>query len=245
MTRKANVETVPGGFQKAQVREPVLCIKPGIFASGEVGAGTGSSSQPVDSEQGSLPTEPQYVFGYGSLIWRPGFEHEGRQRAVLGGFRRSFRQASSDHRGTPERPGRVVTLVASHEHRTVGVVYELGAAAARILAELDYRERAGYERVTLSVVLDDGRSATVVTWIAHPGNEHDGGELELEALLEVLRWAEGPSGRNDEYVHQLESALLELDGADELVSELSRRLRDQGAAGPAPLLAEGPPDSTT
>lgn len=245
MARKVNVETVPGDFQKTQVREPVLCVKPGIFASGEGGAGTGSSCVGAGSEQGSLPTEVSYVFGYGSLIWRPSFPFVSRQRAVLSGFRRSFRQASSDHRGTPERPGRVVTLVSSLAHHAVGVVYELPQPAAPILAELDHRERAGYERVSLRVTLDGGTVASAVTWIAAPGNTHDAGELELEALIELIALAQGPSGRNDDYVYRLEAALLELDGADELVTELSRRLRVYGAAPAEPPLASGPPDKTT
>lgn len=186
------------------------------------------------------------IFGYGSLIWRPSFAYVSRRRAVLSGFRRSFRQASIDHRGTPERPGRVVTLVASAADRAVGVVYELAEPTAmQILAELDHRERAGYERVTLEVRLDDGRSAAAVTWIANPGNEHDAGELALDELLTHVARAEGPSGRNDEYVYELERALRELEGADELVTELARRLRIYGAAGGAPLLASGPPESTT
>jgi cation transport regulator ChaC len=245
MTRKANVETVPGSFQKTQVREPVLCCKPGIFASGQGKPGTGSSDRYRHSEQGSLPTDVSYVFGYGSLIWRPSFAFVSRQRAVLSGFRRSFRQASSDHRGTPEQPGRVVTLVSSLEHHAVGVVYELAQPAARVLAELDHRERAGYERVTLQVSLDGGATASAATWIAAPGNAHDAGELDLDALSELITLAQGPSGRNDDYVYRLEQALLELHGADELVSELSRRLRAYGGAAVAPLLASGPPDKTT
>jgi glutathione-specific gamma-glutamylcyclotransferase len=245
MARKANVETVPGDFQKTQVQEPVLCVKHGIFASDRAVAGTGSRTGRATSTQGSLPTVRSYVFGYGSLIWRPSFPFVSRQRAVVAGFRRSFRQASSDHRGTPERPGRVATLISSAQHCTVGVVYELPQPATGILEELDHRERAGYERISMQVMLEDGTRACAVTWIAAPGNAYDAGELELGALIPLIASAQGPSGRNDEYVYRLEAALLELEGGDELVSQLSRGLRAHRAAGAEPLLASGPPDSNT
>lgn len=171
-----------------------------------------------------ISTNRLAIFAYGSLLFRPGFSYLARERAVLQGFARSFSQASPDHRGTPERPGRVLTLVERVGASTVGAVYYVDAPAQQLLQELDYRERAGYQRVTLEVVLGAG-TLHAVTWIARPGNEHDVGQLPLVELAAHMRVSVGPSGRNDDYVFQLEAALVELGGADPFVSELSALLR--------------------
>ncbi len=99
-----------------------------------------------------------WIFGYGSLVWRPDFEYAERHRADLGGWSRRFWQASTDHRGVPERPGIVVTLVPDPEAVTVGVVYGLRPEVATpIMGALDYRERGGYSRESVDVTLADGR----------------------------------------------------------------------------------------
>ena len=164
------------------------------------------------------------IFAYGSLLFRPGFAYSERLRGTLPGYARSFSQASPDHRGTPERPGRVVTLVPEPLALTVGAVYFVAAPAEELLRELDHRERAGYERVCVEVSLASA-SVQAVTWIAPAGNAYDVGQLPPEALAAQIRLSVGPSGRNDDYVFRLESALSELGAVDPLVSELSRLLR--------------------
>ncbi len=108
----------------------------------------------------------------------------------------------------------------------MGAVYFVEAPAGALLAELDHRERAGYERVTLQVVLEAGPVAAT-TWIAPPGNACDAGQLPLSELAGHVRRSQGPSGRNDDYVFQLERALDELDARDPFVSELSALLRER------------------
>jgi hypothetical protein len=61
-----------------------------------------------------------WVFGYGSLVHRPGFEYSRRVEGFIRGYRRVFHQGSTDHRGTQERPGRTVTLVPCATSTVVG-----------------------------------------------------------------------------------------------------------------------------
>src|SRR4051794_40848917 len=164
------------------------------------------------------------IFAYGSLLFRPGFDYLERTRAVAPGYARSFTQASPDHRGTPAQPGRVVTLVASANSSVVGALYFVPAPAIELLFELDERERAGYVRVVLTVSTD-AETQPALTWIAPPGNAYDAGHLPLAELASHMRSCAGPSGRNDDYVFQLETALAQLGTRDTQVSELSERLR--------------------
>ncbi len=173
---------------------------------------------------GGSSTKRLPIFAYGSLLFRPGFEYLARQRAHAQGYARSFSQASPDHRGTPEQPGRVVTLVPRAEANVVGALYFVASPALELLAELDHRERAGYQRVTLEVSVEREQHQAV-TWIAPPGNAYDAGQLSLEPLAAHIRLCQGPSGRNADYVFELERALAELGGTDALVSELAARLR--------------------
>ena len=164
------------------------------------------------------------VFAYGSLLFRPGFHYRQRQAAIAPGFTRSFRQSSPDHRGTAEAPGRVVTLVASAGASCSGAVYFVHGPTEQLLRELDHRERAGYERIELEVLVES-QALRAVTWIAQPGNPYDAGELELSLLADLIRRAHGPSGSNAEYVFLLEQALAELGAQDPAVSTLSALLR--------------------
>jgi glutathione-specific gamma-glutamylcyclotransferase len=66
-----------------------------------------------------------WIFGYGSLIWRPDFDYLERRRTRLHGWQRRFWQGSHDHRGIPERPGRVVTLVRAHDGYCDGMAYRV------------------------------------------------------------------------------------------------------------------------
>jgi cation transport regulator ChaC len=171
-----------------------------------------------------ISTNRLAIFAYGSLLFRPGFSYLERQAAHLHGYARSFSQASPDHRGTPERPGRVLTLVERPGSSVGGAVYFVEAPANELLVELDYRERAGYERVQLAVTTGAG-VVEAVTWIALPGNAYDVGAMQLEALARHVQASAGPSGRNDDYVFRLEHALAELGAQDAHVSELAALLR--------------------
>ncbi len=164
----------------------------------------------------------QWIFGYGSLVWRPAFEYEEKVPAFVEGWSRRFWQASPDHRGTEESPGRVVTLVPSEKERCWGMAYRISKSIAdATLASLDHREKAGYERVLARLNLKDGRQVDeVLFYVAAEGNPNFVGERKAEEIVSVIRVAAGPSGSNREYLVKLGEALEAMEVMDEHVQEL-------------------------
>lgn len=164
---------------------------------------------------------PAWLFGYGSVIYRPSFAFVERRAATLDGYARRFSQLSDDHRGTRELPGRVVTLIAA-AGRVRGVAYRFDPAAApAIFAELDVREQAGYAPVEVAITLDDGDRVPAIAYIAPPGNPWDAGDESLETIAARIRIAVGPSGANRDYLVRLAAALDELGDDDPHVRALA------------------------
>lgn len=171
-----------------------------------------------------------WIFGYGSLIFRPEFSYQERRVARLDGFERRFWQSSPDHRGTPRTPGRVVTLLESPRASVLGVAYRvLAARAAGVLRELDERERAGYERVELGIDFTEPPFGRVSAQIyrARAGNPGFVGDASNEQIAAVVRVARGPSGDNVSYVKRLAEALRELGDEDAHVAAIERLLADR------------------
>ena len=153
-----------------------------------------------------------WVFGYGSLVWRPDFPSEERRLVCLEGWQRRFWQGSTDHRGTPEAPGRVVTLIPGGQ--CWGAAYRIHPQDVdAVVARLDHREQGGYERRTLRI--GDIRPAV---YFATPDNPNWLGPAPLEEIAATLRTARGPSGANLDYLRRLINALGER--ADEHLLEL-------------------------
>jgi cation transport regulator ChaC len=167
-----------------------------------------------------------WIFAYGSLIFRPDFPWIERRRAYLSGFARRFWQGSPDHRGVPEAPGRVVTLVRQ-DGFCGGCAYRIDpAGAAPILETLDAREQAGFERVDVELLDGEAGSAFArgITWIAGPTNAHFLGPLPEAEIAAIIRERRGPSGPNTEYVLRLRDALRALEIVDEHVERVASLL---------------------
>ena len=114
-----------------------------------------------------------WVFGYGSLVWRPAFDHLRSAPARIDGWARRFWQGSTDHRGVPGAPGRVVTLIRQGDAVCWGRVYEVDPAVRdAVVARLDHREQGGYDRFTLTadVVALDVPSVEALVYVARPDN---------------------------------------------------------------------------
>lgn len=184
------------------------------------------------------PGSAVWIFAYGSLLWRPDFPVSERVRGFVCGWSRRFWQGSSDHRGVPGAPGRVVTLTrAPEEERCWGVAYRLEAASCDATLEgLDHREQGGYERHALTFHCDgagrQGRLQAIV-YLAGPHNPHYLGPAPLASIAEQVRRAIGPSGANLDYVLKLDAALRELEVPDAHVAGLAALLGG-GAAPTSP-----------
>jgi cation transport regulator ChaC len=168
-----------------------------------------------------------WIFAYGSLIFRPSFAYIERRMAFLPDYMRRFWQGSPDHRGVPEAPGRVATLVPAPGHWCGGCVYRIDVHdATTILAELDVREQAGFERLLLSVYnAPNGRAfAEAVVYVARQDNPHFLGPLDEIEIAAWIRRSHGPSGPNADYVLALHDALRNLDIHDPHVEEIARHL---------------------
>lgn len=154
-----------------------------------------------------------WIFAYGSLIFRPSFEYLERRRAFLPGWSRRFWQGSPDHRGVPGAPGRVVTLLPAASDICGGCAYRIDPVSADdVLAALDAREQAGFERLHLPV-LDAPTGAAfaeALIYVAGAANPHFLGPLDEREIAAWIKRCEGPSGPNIDYVLQLQNALAAL-----------------------------------
>lgn len=173
-----------------------------------------------------------WIFAYGSLIWRPGFDSVSVQQARLEGYERRFCQASHDHRGTLESPGRVVTLVPVMASYCDGLAYQLSKAQTGAIHEyLDEREQDGYQRVYLDLQLTDGRCVRGLTWMALEGNPSWVGQESSGQLAQLIATRQGPSGTNREYLYNLSDALAKLAISDTYVATLTRRVKQISQSG--------------
>lgn len=162
-----------------------------------------------------------WVFGYGSLIWRPDMPYVEAVPAALPGYARRFWQGSHDHRGTPEQPGRVVTLIKSAEATCHGMAYLLEADVVRATFErLDHREKNGYERYIEQLSLHDARSVQGLVYIAPIDNFAYLGDAPLAEIAQQIARSCGPSGRNIDYLIELATGLRGLNTHDEHVFAL-------------------------
>ncbi|KIC50336.1 gamma-glutamylcyclotransferase [Tateyamaria sp. ANG-S1] len=168
-----------------------------------------------------------WVFGYGSLLWNPGFEVAESVRGTLPGWARSFCMRSIHHRGSETEPGLVLALDAAAQAACDGVA--LRVAPGTEDATLDYlRERelisSAYLERMLQVGLSDGRQVTAVTYVIDPDHVQYCGGLPLEEQAQIIAHARGGRGPNSEYLYNTAQHLSALGVADPDLDWLSRRV---------------------
>ena len=162
-----------------------------------------------------------WIFGYGSLIFKVDFPYLEKQFAVLDGWARRFWQASHDHRGTPDAPGRVVTLVESPEDRCHGVAYRIDH---EVFDHLDYREKDGYDRHEVCLLLTDDRRVASAVYVATSDNPSYLGHAPPKMLASHIKTSKGPSGTNLDYFVNLRKALQEMGSTDQHLEEIAKHL---------------------
>lgn len=162
-----------------------------------------------------------WLFGYGSLIYKAGFDYTERRPATVTGWARRFWQGSHDHRGTPESPGRVVTLVKAPGETCFGMAYRITPAE---FAYLDHREKNGYRRFVEPITFADGRVDKGLIYIAASDNSAWLGEAPIDDIARQIVASSGPSGSNRDYVLCLADALRRNDATDAHVFAVSERV---------------------
>ena len=176
---------------------------------------------PVD---GDIPPIP-YVFGYGSLIWRPGFEHGGAEPALLFGAHRCLCVYSHRYRGTKARPGLVFGL--SRGGSCHGMVFAVRPETwASVRAYLWDRELISgvYRPALRKVRLQSGRTVEALTFLADTAHVQYAGLLAIEEQLRFIRQGRGEMGANAEYVLNTARHLAEMGIRDALLDRLRQAL---------------------
>jgi cation transport protein ChaC len=185
----------------------------------------------------------RWVFGYGSLMWRPGFDYLERRAAVLHGRRRAFCIYSVHHRGTPARRGLVLGLAPGGSVR--GVAYRVEEANWH--GVLDYlREREQptetYVESRAPVRLVDGGSCSSVVFLSDVRHPQWAGALSLEAQADLIAGATGLSGRNIDYLRDLVDHLREEKIADRGMQRLLAMVEArEGSPGVTPTAGASTP----
>ncbi|GGK33485.1 gamma-glutamylcyclotransferase [Salinarimonas ramus] len=182
-----------------------------------------------------------WVFGYGSLMWRPGFPFHESRPAHVRGYHRALCVYSHVHRGTPERPGLVLGLDRGGSCR--GVAFRVGAAdAAETIRYLRAREQVTsvYLERRLDARLADGRIVRALTYVVDRAHLQYAGRLDDARTLEIVRGGVGQSGANPDYVLSTAAHLVELGVHDPHLAALAAALAadpGEASAADAPPLA--------
>lgn len=167
-----------------------------------------------------------WVFGYGSIIWKPDMPYVAAYSACAKGWARRFWQGSHDHRGTPDAPGRVLTLVPMEGQRCDGRVFGIPEKEVdETLEQLDYREKNGYQRQQLLVETAELGRLEALTYIAPENNVAWLGDAPSRVIANQISHSFGPSGTNSDYVLSLHDALVAGNIGDEHVAEIAALLR--------------------
>jgi cation transport protein ChaC len=181
-------------------------------------------------------SKPFWIFAYGSLMWNPGFAYVAKRVGTVYGFHRRFCQWSRINRGTPERPGLVLSLERGGSCR--GLAFRLGQSLTREdLVKLWRREMTlrSYEPRWLDCHAG-GERLCVLAFVVNRGCSGYAGRLNVESVVHALATARGRYGSSAEYLFQTQSVLEAHGIRDErirLLVEHVRRYLSRGPVAPA------------
>ncbi|KAG6409720.1 hypothetical protein SASPL_127762 [Salvia splendens] len=177
-----------------------------------------------------------WVFGYGSLVWNPGFEVDEKVIGFVKDYRRVFDLACIDHRGTPEHPARTCTLEETEGAICWGAAYCVRGGPEKEKAAMAYLERreCEYDRKTLVDFYKEGDDSEqpfvtgVIAFTSTPdkiSNKYYLGPAPLEEMARQIATAFGPFGNNRDYLFLLEKAMFNIGHEDDYVIELANEVR--------------------
>ncbi|MBE7419395.1 MAG: gamma-glutamylcyclotransferase [Ideonella sp.] len=178
-----------------------------------------------------------WVYGYGSLMWDPGFHFAEVRLADLHGYQRRFSYKTHIARGTREQPALMLTLErAPDEHCCCrGLVFRIAGAAAEVESGMLWRRemlRGGYRPVLLPVSTPQGE-VTALVMTANPAHADYAGELPLDETAAIIATAAGVAGTNRDYLEQLALQIDRLGIDDPYIARLLQQVRGFRAAAPA------------
>ncbi len=179
----------------------------------------------LNQQREQLPEQGDsvWLFGYGSLIYKVDFDYLERRPAEIQGWVRRFWQGSHDHRGTPDNPGRVATLIRQPGARCPGMAYRVGP---EVFSHLDVREKNGYLRFTTPLHFRNGNQAEGLVYIATEDNAAFLGPADECHIARHISRSIGPSGPNRDYLLELANSLRTLGDPDGHVFRIEKHLRE-------------------
>lgn len=168
-----------------------------------------------------------WVFGYGSLLWNPGFTPTHSVKACLHDYHRSFCMLSIHHRGSEDDPGLVLALDAQAGARCTGVAFQVPEDEEdAVLAMLREREliSSAYYEDTVTLVTDAGDTIAALAYIINPDHVQYC-QFNLEKQAQMIAHAVGGRGPNTEYLFNTANHLNKLGIKDDDMDWLDGRVR--------------------
>jgi cation transport protein ChaC len=168
-----------------------------------------------------------WVFGYGSLLWNPGFEPAEKVRATLHGYHRSFCMLSIHHRGTEDDPGLVLALDEADAQCTGLALKVKDDQADEVLAYLREREliSSAYVEKNVELQTDGGQLIDALAYVI--SRDHvQYCQFELEKQAQMIATSVGGRGPNTEYLYNTADLLSELEIPDPDMDWLVTRVRE-------------------
>ncbi|MGN7868967.1 gamma-glutamylcyclotransferase [Paracoccus sp. 22332] len=169
-----------------------------------------------------------WVFGYGSLIWDPGFSPVETARAWVTGYARSFCLRSVQHRGTQARPGLVLGLDEQPDAECGGVALRIADHDHdEVLAYLRARELVteAYQETILPLRLEDGRQVEALAYVMRRDHVQYAGGLALTEQARIIAQAHGARGANADYLFNTAAHLAQIGLGDSVLDDLSAQVR--------------------
>ena len=171
------------------------------------------------------PRDPLWIFGYGSLMWNPGLSFVAKRVGTIFGFHRNFCLWSRINRGTPDRPGLVLTLERGGSCR--GLAFRLAGSTSREeLLSLWRREMSlgSYQPRWIDCHAGADR-IPVLTFIVNRASSGYAGKLSVEAMVQAIATARGKFGSSAEYLFQTQATLESHGILDARVKRLAERVK--------------------